>query len=77
MEQALGVTEDSRHRYTVTSGQAELGENATAADYQDEIQGNDAARHRYQRMFWEPVVEGQVSVVLYSTITPGRLTYEL
>lgn len=30
------------------------------ADIQDQEEANDHARDRYQRLFWEPVVENQV-----------------
>ena len=31
-----------------------------AADFQNDIEGNNRDRDRYQRHFWEPVVEGEV-----------------
>lgn len=37
-----------------------LGEDASAADVQADESGNDAARTRYQRMFWEPAGEHKV-----------------
>jgi len=30
------------------------------ADLQDEVEGNNRARQRYQRLFWESVAEGEV-----------------
>ncbi|KAI0068061.1 hypothetical protein BV25DRAFT_1875205 [Artomyces pyxidatus] len=35
---------------------------AVKADMLDQVEGDDPARARYQRMFWEPVVEGQEPV---------------
>ncbi|KAH8102378.1 eukaryotic mitochondrial regulator protein-domain-containing protein [Cristinia sonorae] len=62
MEKILGVpTEQSIS--LLSPGMDELGDNATQADYQDEIEGNNEARYRYQRMFWEPVEEGQEPMV--------------
>jgi hypothetical protein len=40
---------DSHDRYDVE-----------AADLQDEVEGNNRARQRYQRLFWESVAEGEV-----------------
>ncbi|KAL4252511.1 hypothetical protein ABKN59_002757 [Abortiporus biennis] len=60
METALGV---SRTVKVALRAEEELGEDAILADAQNEVPGNDAARVRYQRMFWEPVVEGQEPVV--------------
>ncbi|EJF67220.1 hypothetical protein DICSQDRAFT_96444 [Dichomitus squalens LYAD-421 SS1] len=59
MEYALGVTEKQTSMRTGrrTGGQ-ELGENAVEADELSEAT-KDFARARYQRMFWEPVVEGK------------------
>ena len=33
-----------------------------AADLQDETEVDSRARDRYQRLFWEPVADGEVSV---------------
>ena len=41
-------------------GARELGEDAAEADKLSEAT-KDVARARYQRLFWEPVVEGKVS----------------
>ncbi|THH01112.1 hypothetical protein EW145_g6970 [Phellinidium pouzarii] len=34
-----------------------------AADMQDESEADDQARDRYQRLFWEPVVDGEEAIV--------------
>ncbi|KAI0073951.1 hypothetical protein K474DRAFT_1666025 [Panus rudis PR-1116 ss-1] len=61
MEEILGVKESSRNRtLSTTDG---LGEDATKADLQAESPENAAARDRYQRMFWEPTIEGREPVV--------------
>ena len=85
MESILGVTADSQARPLQFSKTAPLSEDALQADYQDEAEGNNEARDRYQRMFWEPVVEGQVSLWFVGNLTrcltnipqepvlPGRL----
>lgn len=63
MEEILGITQDRQvRRGALTRGVDELGDDAVEADLQAEAEGNDEARHRYQRMFWEPVVEGRVSL---------------
>lgn len=36
----------------------------TAADLQDQDEANDRARDRYQRLFWEPVADNEVSSAL-------------
>lgn len=58
MEKILGV--NTNLRVSLSEGAEQLGEDATQADYLDEVESNNEARHRYQRMFWEPVIEGQV-----------------
>ncbi|OBZ79065.1 hypothetical protein A0H81_01445 [Grifola frondosa] len=63
MENILGITEDiKQHKMQMHRGALELGSDATEADTQSE-DGNEAARHRYQRLFWEPVVEGQEPIL--------------
>jgi hypothetical protein len=37
----------------------------TEADQLDAEQGDEMARHRYQRMFWEPVPSNEVRACLY------------
>lgn len=60
MEEILGVTDNTRTLRQLTGqGMRELGEDATEADASSSTQ--DSLRDRYQRLFWEPVVEGQVS----------------
>lgn len=63
MERILGVDE----KHVATKGTEALGEDTAAADLQSDETGNDLARTRYQRLFWEPVVEGQVSLRLSNT----------
>lgn len=61
MEYILGVKDNKK----ATSGAlALLSENAIQADIQHEQEGNDKARTRYQRHFWEPVPEGQVCFIV-------------
>lgn len=60
MENALGVIEKQASlRGARRTGGQELGEDAVEADELSEATKN-VARDRYQRLFWEPVVEGQV-----------------
>ncbi|TCD62155.1 hypothetical protein EIP91_007283 [Steccherinum ochraceum] len=77
MEKILGVTLDNRTRHYHSTGMEQLGEEATHADYQDEIDGNNEARYRYQRMFWEPVVEGQKPFIADNLETARSQTQEL
>ncbi|OCH95683.1 hypothetical protein OBBRIDRAFT_787888 [Obba rivulosa] len=65
MEEILGVNEEKARITDVVfrRGQAELGEDTTGADL--DADSVDRARERYQRLFWEPVVEGK------DPITPG------
>ncbi|EMD42290.1 hypothetical protein CERSUDRAFT_121039 [Gelatoporia subvermispora B] len=62
MEEILGINQDKERIRDVVfkRGQAELGEDATGADL--DADGVDRARDRYQRLFWEPVVEGKEPV---------------
>ena len=46
----------------------ELGEDATEADASSSTK--DRLRDRYQRLFWEPVVEGQVRLRLHIAVRP-------
>ena len=59
MEQILGVMYDASklktHEHWVESRI-----NTVEADALDQAEGDNKARTRYQRMFWEPVVEGEV-----------------
>ncbi|KAH8119987.1 eukaryotic mitochondrial regulator protein-domain-containing protein [Phellopilus nigrolimitatus] len=57
MERILGATE-------LASGTVPASRlNVTAADLQDQDESDDHARDRYQRLFWEPVVEGEEPVL--------------
>lgn len=59
MEQILGVTYDaSKHKTHEHWVESRI--NTVEADALDQAEGDNKARTRYQRMFWEPVVEGQV-----------------
>ena len=59
MEQILGVVHDAREHKTHEDWVASRMK-TVEADALDQVEGDDQARARYQRMFWEPVVEGQV-----------------
>jgi len=59
MEQILGVTYDAR-KHKTHEHWVESRMRTVEADALDQAEGDDRARTRYQRMFWEPVVEGQV-----------------
>lgn len=63
MEELLGVKKES-----ITRISDALGEDTVAADSQADESGNDAARTRYQRMFWEPTPENAVSCLSTSSI---------
>jgi hypothetical protein len=59
MEQLLGVTYDaSKHKTHEDWVESRI--QTVEADALDQVEGDERARTRYQRMFWEPVVEGQV-----------------
>ena len=68
MEQILGVTYDAS-KYKTHEHWVESRINTVEADALDQAEGNNKARTRYQRMFWEPVVEGQVREPPASTCT--------
>ena len=57
MELILGV-----HNTPTLSAAQELGVDAVEADQQDQDDLRGQLRNRYVRTFWEPVVEGAVSV---------------
>ncbi|KAH9997766.1 eukaryotic mitochondrial regulator protein-domain-containing protein [Russula compacta] len=62
MEQILGVTYDaSKHKTHEHWVESRIS--TVEADALDQAEENDEARTRYQRMFWEPVVEGQEPVL--------------
>ncbi|KAI0095224.1 eukaryotic mitochondrial regulator protein-domain-containing protein, partial [Irpex rosettiformis] len=58
MEELLAVKKES-----ITRLSDSLGEDTIAADSQADESGNDAARMRYQRMFWEPTPENNSPIV--------------
>lgn len=61
MEHILGVKETaSKARLGMPEGSEVLGEDTTLADSNYDAFGNDEARHRYQRLFWEPYSENSV-----------------
>ena len=57
MEHILGVQDNKK---PVTGSLASLSEDTILADAQYDTEGNEMARARYQRHFWEPVAEGRV-----------------
>ena len=64
MEAILGVSAaEKKHSLGAPKGAEILGVDTTFADANYDEVGNDEARHRYQRMFWEPYPEGAVSLV--------------
>jgi len=62
MEQILGVTYDAK-KYKTHEHWVENRIRTIEADALDQIEGDNKARTRYQRMFWEPVVEGREPVL--------------
>jgi hypothetical protein len=59
MEPLLGVTYDaSKHKTHQDWVESRI--QTVEADALDQAEGDNKARTRYQRMFWEPVVEGMV-----------------
>ena len=62
MEFCLGVTDKHMMSSATRRAAQELGEDAVEADELSEAT-KDVARARYQRLFWEPVVEGKVCTV--------------
>ena len=68
MEKLLGVTYDaSKHKTHQDWVESRI--QTVEADALDQAEGDDQARTRYQRMFWEPVVEGEVCDSKASTST--------
>ncbi len=59
MEGCLGIAEKLNTVLSNRVAAMSLGEDAVEADQLSEA-SKDIARVRYQRLFWEPVVEGQV-----------------
>ncbi|KAF8273040.1 eukaryotic mitochondrial regulator protein-domain-containing protein [Lactarius quietus] len=62
MEQILGVTYDAG-KHKTHEGWVESRIQTVEADALDQAEGDNKARTRYQRMFWEPVVEGMDPVL--------------
>jgi hypothetical protein len=62
MEQVLGVTYDAS-KYKIHEHWVESRIHTVEADALDQAEQDNHARTRYQRMFWEPVVEGQEPVL--------------
>ncbi|KAJ3556706.1 hypothetical protein NM688_g1876 [Phlebia brevispora] len=62
MEKILGA-KDVRARMGMPEGSETLGEDTTIADSDYDAFGNDEARHRYQRLFWEPHAENTSPVL--------------
>jgi len=62
MEEILGVTFDA-NKHKSHEHWVESRIHTVEADALDQVEGDDLARARYQRMFWEPVVEGQEPVL--------------
>ena len=59
MEQILGVAYDAG-KYKTHEHWVESRIDTVEADALDQAERDNKARTRYQRMFWEPVVEGEV-----------------
>jgi hypothetical protein len=59
MEKILGITYDAG-KHKTHEDWVESRIQTIEADALDQAEGNNKARTRYQRMFWEPVVEGMV-----------------
>ncbi|KAI0274960.1 eukaryotic mitochondrial regulator protein-domain-containing protein [Gloeopeniophorella convolvens] len=62
MEQLLGVTYDAT-KHKTHEDWVEGRIKTVEADALDQAEGNDKARARYQRMFWESVAEGQEPIL--------------
>ena len=77
MEFSLGVTEKHVSSKSATKRAAEeLGEDAVEADELSEAT-KDVARVRYQRLFWEPVVEGKVRALSIMFVRLGVIEFNL
>ncbi|KAH7915696.1 eukaryotic mitochondrial regulator protein-domain-containing protein [Hygrophoropsis aurantiaca] len=61
MEELLGVTQPTSSEQNIhrPDERYDVGE----ADAQNELEGSDWARQRYQRMFWESVPEGKEAIM--------------
>ncbi|KAI0049272.1 hypothetical protein FA95DRAFT_1557070 [Auriscalpium vulgare] len=62
MELLLGIKEDEAN-FRSQADWVESRMDVVESDVLDQVEGDDPARARYQRMFWEPVVEGQQPVL--------------
>ncbi|THH12285.1 hypothetical protein EW146_g7762 [Bondarzewia mesenterica] len=71
MERFLGVETDESLRKTHNEW-VKSRSDVSKADALDQVEGDDPARARYQRMFWEPVVEG-AQPVLPSVLEQARM----
>jgi hypothetical protein len=76
MEKILGITYDAG-KHKTHEDWVESRIQTIEADALDQAEGNNKARTRYQRMFWEPVVEGMVrdSSPFWSTAHPNLFTW--
>ncbi|TFY83511.1 hypothetical protein EWM64_g495 [Hericium alpestre] len=63
MERILGVKIEAAHQKSHEDWVLSRM-NVVEADVLDQAEGNDPARARYRRMFWEPVVEGDEPMML-------------
>lgn len=74
MEYILGIDSDVTERDKLARDQAEpkSDRDILLADDLEELENRDALRDRYVRTYWEPVVEGEVSLVLFFS---GIMTY--
>ena len=73
MEHILGVEEDWSTSVARRAAQ-ELGEDAVEADQISEAT-KDVARARYQRLFWEPVVDGKVRACVNYSVHACQRTF--
>ncbi|KAA1467779.1 hypothetical protein DENSPDRAFT_832918 [Dentipellis sp. KUC8613] len=74
METILGVKRDEEV-YASRQDWMDSRTDVDAADALDQAEGNDPARNRYRRMFWEPVVEGEEPILPFA-IDKARQTAE-
>ena len=68
MEWCLGVTRQERHTRERSDGEADTHDDVQEADALMETEGNDPARLRYSKMFWEAVPDGQVRIATHSLL---------
>lgn len=66
MEWCLGVTRRERHNHERGESERDPCYDVREADALMEAEGNDPARLRYSKMFWESVPDGQVGVAVNS-----------